>query len=87
MAVNCVNALQVLHGIVIGEWLAPRQHKKLFIGVKTSIVSAHKRNDMAELLSALLFVSCPYVLNAQRLGERFFKLGVVSHDSHGSTST
>ena len=77
----------VLCGIVLSELLAPQQHKKLFIGVKTNIVSAHKRNDMADLLSAFLFVSCPYVLNAQRLGERFFKLGVVSYDSHGSTST
>lgn len=72
---------------LVNCWLHMQQHKKLFIGVKTNIVSAHKRNDMADLLSAFLFVSCPYVLNAQRLGERFFKLGVVSYDSHGSTST
>ena len=44
-------------------------------------MSARKRNDMVELLSAFLFVSCPYVVNAQRLGERFFQLGFVSHDS------
>ena len=81
VAVNCVNALQVLRGIFISELLAPRQHKKLFIGVKTNIVSANRRNNMAELLSAFLFVSCPYVLNAQRLGEMFFQLGFVSHDS------
>ena len=65
---------------LVNYWL--HDNKKLFIGVKTYIVSAHKSNDMAELsVSAFLFVSCPYVLNAQRLGERFFKLEVVSYDS------
>ena len=45
------------------------------------IMSAEQRRKDMKLLSAFLFVSCIYVLNAHGIGEKFIQLRFVFHDS------
>ena len=44
-------------------------------------MSAERRRKDMKLLSAFLFVSCIYVLNAHGIGEKFIQLRFVFHDS------
>ena len=44
-------------------------------------MSAEQRRKDMKLLSAFLFVSCIYVLNAHGIGEKFIQLRFVFHDS------